>query len=340
MTAVAACPKRMTYGPCGGVHADGGCEVLPSPCVFLGERLPVRWPVEAEPAVPATAAGEEVAAILARRPLVLTGFPVRPMRSTDVPRVAEALRGRVDAVLSGDAGTSRTQFPPSYRALLMAREGMRVWMGVNTRDRNRHALDQELASLAAIGVAGVHCVTGDHTRTGDRPDAAPVFDLESTTLLPRAAALGLLTSFAESPASPPVDERGARVREKQRAGGRLALLQYCGDAADVAAFGERCRAAGATVPLLPGVPLVVDRAGAELLASFPGMRLPTGFLARLLDATDVRAEGVRLAIEHGTALLDVPGVRGVVVSGGAQPGEEVAYAAALATVAAELGGGS
>lgn len=347
MTAIAApvrhagCPKAMAYGPCGGVGADGACEVAPSPCVFVGEHLPVRWHGDdrAHAAV-STAAGRDVREILARRPLVITGFPVRAMIADDVARAADLLRGSTDAVLSGDAGRSRTQFPPSYRAHLMVRAGMRVWMGVNTRDRNRVALERELASLREIGVAAVHCVTGDHTRSGDRPDARPVFDLESTTLLARARALGLLTSFAESPDAPPVRSRGARVREKQRAGGRLCLTQYCGDAEDVAAFVARCRAAGSDVPVLPGVPLVVDAEGAALLASFAAATLPAGFLDRLRAARDVRAEGIRLAIAYGRSLLGVPGVGGVVVAGGARPGDEAGYARALATVAAELGGGA
>ncbi|MFT4210536.1 MAG: methylenetetrahydrofolate reductase C-terminal domain-containing protein, partial [Microbacterium sp.] len=337
----AACPKAMSYGPCGGVEADGSCEIRPQPCVFLGATLPIRWHGVPPRDVPApTPAGRELRAIMARRPLVLTGFPVRAMRAEDVAPVADALRTSADAVLSGDAGRSRVQFPPAYRALLMARAGMRVWMGLTARDRNRVALEEELASLREIGVAGVHCVTGDHTLTGDRPDAKPVFDLESTTMLPRARAHGLLASFAESPAAPPAHVRGGRVREKQRAGGQLCLTQYCGDAADVADFVALCREAGATAPVLPGVPLVVDRAGAQLLASFHAAKLPTGYVERLFAARDVRAEGIRLAVEYGRELLAVAGVGGVVVAGGGAIGGELDYARALATVAAELGGGS
>ncbi len=341
------CPKAMTFGPCGGVGPDGTCEVRPEPCVFLSRRLPVPWTPAAYDAGPApddregtTVAGREIAEIMARRPVVLTGFPARAMVADDITRVADVLRESADAALSGDAGRSRAQYPPSYRALLMARAGMRVWMGFNARDRNRVALERELASLRELGVAGVHCVTGDHTLTGDRPDARPVFDLESTTMIPLARGRGLLTSFAESPVAPPVAVRGARVREKQKAGGQLCLTQYCGDAGDVDEFVAACRDAGASVPVLPGVPLVVDRDGAEVLASFHAAKLPTGYVERLFAASDVRSEGIRLAIEYGESLLGVAGVGGVVVAGGARHGDEVAYAGALAAVAAALGGGS
>lgn len=341
---VAGCPKDMAYGPCGGVNADGSCEVVPAPCVFLGRELPVRWAGDASPLADdgdaSTAAGREIQQIAGRRPLVFTGFPVRAMSSDAVGPSANALLGSVDAVLSGDAGRSRVQFPPSYRAALITATGLRLWMGFNARDRNRTALERELASLRAIGAAGIHCVTGDHTETGDRPDARPVFDLESTTTIPRARALGMLTSFAESPAAPPVESRGARVAQKQRAGGQLCLTQYAGDADELAEFVAQCRSAGATAPVLPGVPLVVDREGAALLASFHAAKLPTGFIDALFAARDVRAAGIRLAIEYGRALFETGVVGGVVIAGGSRPGDEVAYAADLATVARELGGGS
>jgi 5,10-methylenetetrahydrofolate reductase len=68
----------------------------------------------------------------------------------------------------------------------------------------------------------------------------------------------------------------------------MCLTQYAGDAEEVAAFVALCRAAGSDVPVLPGVPLVVDREGAELLASFHAAKLPSGFIDRLFAARDVR----------------------------------------------------
>ena len=51
-TALDACPKRMTFGPCGGVRPDGSCEVEDAPCVFL--ETPVRrWAGERRAPAPA-----------------------------------------------------------------------------------------------------------------------------------------------------------------------------------------------------------------------------------------------------------------------------------------------
>jgi 5,10-methylenetetrahydrofolate reductase len=336
------CPKQMTYGPCGGVGATGTCEVSVDPCVFVGVPLPVRWTGGPSPAAPPpTAAAREVRELMARRPLIVTGFPAAPMDSASVAACAEELRDAADCTLAGDSGRARVQYPPSYRARLMAAAGLRVWSGVNCRDRDRDVLQRELLGLHEVGVAGVHCVTGDHTTSGDRPDAAPVFDLEATTLLPRARAAGLLTSFAESPSAPPVDIRAARIAEKVRAGGELCWLQYCGEIEDVHRFVEEtAAAAGRPVPTFPGVPLLVDHVGARLLADFAAAVLPIGYVEEVLAARDPEAAGVRVAIELGRQLLEVPGVAGVVIAGGARPGHEVSFARSLATVARELGGGS
>lgn len=330
--AVRACPKQMTYGPCGGVGGDGHCEVVPEPCVFLGRPV-VPWTGP----TPRPAAPPGLLDIAARRPLVVSGMPAAPLSAASITACAERMRGGVDAVLAGDAGTSRVQFPPAYRARLIQDEGLPVWAGVNCRDRNRVALEGELAALAHARVAAVHCVTGDHPARGLRPDAPGVFDLEGTELVPLARAHGLLVSVAESPSAPPVGQRAARLAEKVRAGAQLAMLQYCGDAADVATFGVAARAAGAAVPLLPGVPVVVDVEGAGLLASFAAAVLPTGYVAGVLAARDPFTAGIEAALALARTLLAVPGVAGVVLAGGVAAGAEPVLAEALGTIGRELG---
>jgi 5,10-methylenetetrahydrofolate reductase len=287
---------------------------------------------------PVSAAGQRLLAIAARRPLVVTGMPAAPLSAASIVECAELMRGAVDAVLAGDAATSRVQFPPAYRARLIQEQGLAVWAGLNCRDRNRVALEGELAALAHAGVAAVHCVTGDHPVSGLRPDAMPVFDLESTELVPMARELGLLVSVAESPTAPPVARRAARLAEKARAGAQLAMLQYCGEASDVAAFATAVRATGTPLPLLPGVPVVVDRPGAELLASFAGAALPAGFVESVLTAADPYAAGVAAAVGYARELVAVDGVFGVVLAGGVADGAEPVLAAALAEIGRALAG--
>ena len=117
--------------------------------------------------------GRALLAIAARRPLVVSMLPAAPLDIASLDACADILRGAADAVLTGDAATSRVQFPPAYRARLARERGLRVWAGLNCRDRNRVALEGELAALAHAGAAAVHCVTGDHRRVGAPAEPHP-----------------------------------------------------------------------------------------------------------------------------------------------------------------------
>ncbi|MDQ1082560.1 MULTISPECIES: methylenetetrahydrofolate reductase C-terminal domain-containing protein [Microbacterium] len=333
---IAACPKRMEYGPCGGVGFDGSCEIdADHRCAFLA-RPTVPWTGVDRATVPAvagrTAAASATLASLGTRPWVIADLPARALSVASIDACAGILGGEVDAVLAGDAGSARVQFPPAYRAHLLQRRGLRVWTGLNMRDRNRVAIEGELAALAVEGVAGVHCVTGDHTRTGHRPDAAPVFDLDSTEATALARAAGHVVSVAASPAAPPVDRRAARLREKQRAGADVCFVNHAGGAGAVARFIDEV---GDGIRYIPCVPVVVDHASADLLESFTTLVLPDGFLARVRGARDPRAEGIALAVALAEEMLALPGVVGVNLSGGRDGGEE-AFAEALAEIARRL----
>ena len=339
------CPKHMEYGPCGGVEFDGTCEVADHSCVFLD--LPtVRWhgvvsdraqgfsdPV---PEPPASAGATGMRALIATRPVVVADLPARALDASAIAEACGILSGHVDAVLAGDAGPARVQFPPAYRASLIQAAGLAVWTGLNCRDRNRVAMEGELAALAHVGVAGVHCVTGDHTNTGSRPDASPVFDLDSTELASLARAEGHLVSVAEAPATPPVDRRPDRLLEKFRAGAEICFVNHAGGAAPVASFIARAQDLGATMGFIPCIPIVVDRESAELLRTFTTLVLPDGYLDRILRADDVFAAGVAAAVELGQEFLEIDGVMGVNLSGGAGPGREAWFAEALATIGRAL----
>jgi hypothetical protein len=81
---------------------------------------------------------------------------------------------------------------------------------------------------------------------------------------------------------------------------------------------------------------VVDREGAELLASFAGAALPAGFVESILTAGDPYRAGVAAALAYARELVEVDGVIGVVLAGGAAAGAEPVLAAALAEIGRSL----
>ena len=156
-----SCPKHMLLGPCGGVRADGGCEVVPDPCVF---PVPVQWAGSPVPPVPLRAV-----------PLILTDFSSEPYSVRMLRTVATTLAPSCDAVLVGEH-QDRPDFPPALLASMLQEAGVRPWMTLACRDRNRIVLEEELFGLRHRGVNAVLCVTGDARAYDVRPDVTQVFD--------------------------------------------------------------------------------------------------------------------------------------------------------------------
>ena len=335
------CPKRMEYGPCAGVHDDGRCEVAAHRCGFL-DSAPRRWAgidrVTEPPRLPLGAASATTVERLGRGQYIMSDFPIRDADRSAVEAGAAVLGAAVDAVLIGEPPSVRVQFPPAYRARLVGAAGATVWATVNCRDRNRVALEGELAGLADAGVAVVNCVTGDHNRSGSRPDAQPVFDLDSTELVALARSIGLAASVGESPEVPPVDRRPARFVEKAAAGAQLAFINLNSGPQAVKRFLSACKELGAARPAMVCVPFVVDDGSAAIMTGVGGHMMPPGFLEGVLGARDRREAGVVAAVGLARKYLRLPGVAGVCLSGGATRGAEQAYAEAMAEAALELRG--
>lgn len=189
------------------MRPDGACEVdITEPCVFTDRPGP-DWTGAHRAAVPRGLAGHPF-------PLVVTDLHSPPRDPATLRRVAEALRGTCDTVLVADHGARHGDLPPSYLAGLLIGWGVRPWVTLACRDRNRAALAAECAALADLGVAGVHCVTGDWQHTGE----AQVFDLDANRLVDVAASFGLAVSVAATPGAPPLEDRLRRLADKATAG--------------------------------------------------------------------------------------------------------------------------
>jgi hypothetical protein len=370
----------MAHGPCAGTRANGDCEVPGfGRCAYLDVPDP-QWPYQdtwlppdagladtgrgagpgADFRTPAAAAF--LAAAAARRvvvadlaapsPAVAAG-PSARTRAADLTRACAAeLAGLADAVLTGDHPGARVQFPPSYRARLLAAEGVAAWPGINCRDRNRTALEGELAACADAGVAGLHCVTGAYPAgeqsegqwEGGAERSAAVFDLDSIGLVGLARRTGALCSVAHAPAAPPVHQRLPRLLAKVRAGADVVFVDHCGGAGHVAEAVGAVRAAGFRGLVLGCVPVVASPDAAAIVASFAADRLPPGYLGAIADAPDPAEAGIAAAVRLARAFLEPPdpqlaGVDGVNLSCGAGPGGELAATRALAEVSRRLADG-
>lgn len=293
------CPKRMQFGPCGGVRPDGQCEMRAGPCVFPDV---VPW----EGLVP------EPRAVSA--PLVLTDFSSLPFDLDDMTATAAALSGTCDAVLVGEH-QNRPDFPPVLTASTLLDSGVEPWITLSCRDRNRVVLEQELRGLQLVGVQTVLCVTGDGRAYDVRPDVTQTFDLDGPRLVSLAASLAMTTAVPETPTAPPISQRPQRLVHKQRAGAGVAVLNHVSTPAMVAQFMAAAREAGLTIPVLAAIAVLTDEASAAALQGLPGLALDDAVVRSILTAPDPREAVISAAVDEARALLGIDGVVGVNISG-------------------------
>jgi methylenetetrahydrofolate reductase (NADPH) len=237
-----------------------------------------------------------------------------------------------DAINATDASGANVHMSSVGVCALLTRAGYEPVLQVSCRDRNRIAIQGDLLGAAAMGVRNVLCLTGDGVQAGDQPEAKPVFDLDSITLLRTARALrddGLFLSgrplearpayflgAAENPFVPPFEERARRMAKKIEAGAEFIQTQFCFDVPRLAAFMRRARDLGLDrrVSILVGVgPLRSARAAEWMRSHVPGVVVPDEVIRRLrgLPADRQALEGKRLCVEIIQQLRQIDGVRGV-----------------------------
>ncbi len=111
---------------------------------------------------------------------------VGPGKGTEVEHLlkdADIIKDRVDAINVTDLQSSVMRLGSMAVCHMLTDMGIDPVFQVTCRDRNRLALQSDLLSGWALGIRNVLALTGDHPSMGDHPNAKPVFDLDSVTLL-------------------------------------------------------------------------------------------------------------------------------------------------------------
>lgn len=237
-----------------------------------------------------------------------------------------------DAINATDASGANVHMSSVGVCALLTRAGYEPVLQMSCRDRNRIAIQGDLLGAAAMGVRNVLCLTGDSVQAGDQPEARPVFDLDSVTLLQTARILRdegrflsgrrletaprLFLGAAENPFAPPLDFRPLRLAKKVEAGADFIQTQFCFDVPRLRRFMQAVVDLGLPerVFILAGVgPLRSAKAGEWMRSQVPGVSIPDEVIDRLRRAPleRQREEGKRLCVEIIQQVREIPGVHGV-----------------------------
>jgi len=241
---------------------------------------------------------------------------------------AKVLAPVCDAINATDASGAHVHMSSVGVCALLTRAGFDPIMQVSCRDKNRIAIQGDLLGASAMGVRNVLCLTGDGVQAGDQPEAKPVFDLDSMTLLRTACILRdkgmflsgrkldvapkLFLGAAENPFAPPYDFRPYRLKKKWEAGADFIQTQYCYDLPRLREFMAKVRDLGMHEKLfiLIGVGPVRGAKAAEWMrANVPGVWIPDYVIERLKKGG--KGEGKRLCVDLIREIREIKGVSGV-----------------------------
>jgi methylenetetrahydrofolate reductase (NADPH) len=234
-----------------------------------------------------------------------------------------------DAVNATDNTAAHAHASPLAVAIALKQLGMEPVMQLVCRDRNRLALEAEIAGAGLHGIENICCLTGDDVTAGDEPEARRVFDLDAIQLVALAETMRngrylsgrkldppprLFLGAVENPAAPPRDYRVDRALKKVRAGARFLQLQVTFEIEPLARFMEEAVAKGLAerAALIPSICLVRSPSALRFMdEKVPGITIPPDLIARCESAADPEAECFDVACELADAARRLPGVRGL-----------------------------
>ena len=263
----------------------------------------------------------------------------------DILKQVRPLKDRVDAVNVTDGAGARVAMSSLAASALLVREGIEPVLQMTCRDRNRIAIAADLIGAAALGIRNLLALTGDDPKSGDEPEAKPVFDLASGDIIEMARRLSVegktasgrvlsgrpqfFIGAADAPIDPPADWRPDGLLAKIDAGARFVQTQFCFDPEIVKRYLAVLEDFGVLekASIIIGIgPIASARSARWMNANLFGVSIPNDVIGRLESAGDEAAAGLNVCVELIQIYREMPGVSGVHVMAPAQSTERAAEA--------------
>ena len=260
--------------------------------------------------------------------IVVTGeiAPPKGAARATLEQLALAMRGHVDAINLTDNQRGVGRMSALGAGIILRQLGIEPIAQMTCQHRNRIALQADVLSGSACGIANFLCMTGDHPKIGDHPEAKNVLDLNSFQLIKMLRAMrdeGHFQSgvpLVEAPrfflggvANPNI-ERVARLEKKIQSGAEFIQTQIIFDIERFKQWMADARAAGLhrQAHIIGGVMVIRSASSAQFLRDhLPGSRVPDWVVERMERTANAEREGVRIASELAQEMLSIEGVRGV-----------------------------
>jgi methylenetetrahydrofolate reductase (NADPH) len=237
---------------------------------------------------------------------------IGPAKGVDIHEFnenAELLKGRVDAVNCTDQQSAVMRLGSLAACYLLKQKSIEPVFQMTCRDRNRIALQSDLLSAYVMGVENVLCLTGDYVTLGDHPDAKPVFDLDSVSLLYAARQLEQGKDLASkelkgtpkfflgacvTPGADPVEPQLIKMERKVKAGAQFFQTQAIYEPKTFEAFMKEAKKFG--VPILAGIVVLRSAGMAKFMnKNVAGIHVPDELINEMDKAENKIEKGIEIA---------------------------------------------
>jgi len=244
---------------------------------------------------------------------------VGPPKGIEIEKILnelEPLRTKVDAFNVTDLQSSVMRIGSLAPCRLLKERGLEAIMQLTCRDRNRLGLQSDVLSAAVLGIENLLCLTGDHPRLGDHPQAMPVFDLDSVQLLAAVKSLmngkdiagndleGKPPQFAlgavVNPGAEPLDPQILKMEKKVAAGAEFFQTQAVYEVDKFADFMKKVK--HLNIPIMAGIVLLKSPAMAKFMnANVAGIHVPDEIIEELAGVP--KEQRVRKSLEISARLI-------------------------------------
>jgi len=242
---------------------------------------------------------------------------IGPPKGVDVAKMleeAELMRGRVHAINITDQQSSVMRLGALAVCKLLKDKDIDSVFQLTCRDRNRIALQSDLLSASVFGLENVLCLTGDYVSLGDHPQAKPVFDMDSISLIQAAVALrdgrdiagnelqgkpDFCLGAVVAPAADPVEPQIIKMEKKVKVGAQFFQTQAVYEPEKFEQFMNQVRHLG--VPVMLGIVLLKSAGMARFMnKNVAGVHVPDS----LIDEMDRADDRVKKSIEIAARLTN------------------------------------
>ncbi|MFP4306768.1 MAG: methylenetetrahydrofolate reductase [Desulfococcaceae bacterium] len=258
-----------------------------------------------------------------------------PPRGSNVEAVREKarpLKGCVDSVNITDNQTAMVRMSSWAASLIAIQEGLEPNYQMVCRDRNRLAMQADILGASAHGIRNMLCLSGDHQKFGDHPNAKGVFDIDSTQLIDMTRKMRdegkflggadideaprIFIGAAANPFAEPFEWRVHRLAKKIDAGADFIQTQCIYNMKKMREWVRIANDMGLTerVYILAGITPMKSLGMARYMKNnVPGMDVPDEIIDRLRGAGKGKyaEEGIKIACEQIEEFKEMKGVHGI-----------------------------